>query len=184
MVKLLVIISEGLTKVKKKFENLIRLKLLFYTTDCSLEYSSSWSVSFKPRATHLLFPPPLFLFSAASELLYNVLYILFVCRLVPLSPCACVLLEAWTNVSFQECLCVSLAPDGLRGTWVCISVAVSKFWVVHLSFRSNTASPKRSTNSPRASARGGRDRFAGESYTVLGELNLLALWGKGRSGKN
>uniref|UniRef100_A0A8C5TJI1 Fibronectin type III and SPRY domain containing 1 like n=1 Tax=Malurus cyaneus samueli TaxID=2593467 RepID=A0A8C5TJI1_9PASS len=35
--------------------------------------------------------------------------------------------------------------------------------------RSNTASPKRSTNSPRASARGGRDRFAGESYTVLGD---------------
>ncbi|NXT68011.1 FSD1L protein, partial [Chaetops frenatus] len=34
---------------------------------------------------------------------------------------------------------------------------------------SNTASPKRSTNSPRASARGGRDRFAGESYTVLGD---------------
>ncbi|NWH91638.1 FSD1L protein, partial [Aegithalos caudatus] len=35
--------------------------------------------------------------------------------------------------------------------------------------RSNTASPKRSTNSPRASARGSRDRFAGESYTVLGD---------------
>ncbi|XP_071311831.1 FSD1-like protein isoform X4 [Agelaius tricolor] len=34
---------------------------------------------------------------------------------------------------------------------------------------SNTASPKRSTNSPRASARGSRDRFAGESYTVLGD---------------
>ncbi|KAF4803306.1 FSD1-like protein [Turdus rufiventris] len=35
--------------------------------------------------------------------------------------------------------------------------------------RSNTASPKRSTNSPRASARGSRDRFVGESYTVLGD---------------
>ncbi|XP_032942402.1 FSD1-like protein isoform X4 [Catharus ustulatus] len=34
---------------------------------------------------------------------------------------------------------------------------------------SNTASPKRSTNSPRTSARGSRDRFAGESYTVLGD---------------
>ncbi|XP_071437661.1 FSD1-like protein [Pithys albifrons albifrons] len=35
--------------------------------------------------------------------------------------------------------------------------------------RSNAASPKRGTNSPRASARGSRDRFAGESYTVLGD---------------
>ncbi|NXE38780.1 FSD1L protein, partial [Ptilorrhoa leucosticta] len=34
---------------------------------------------------------------------------------------------------------------------------------------SNTASPKRSTNSLRALARGSRDRFAGESYTVLGD---------------
>ncbi|NXR18342.1 FSD1L protein, partial [Cinclus mexicanus] len=34
---------------------------------------------------------------------------------------------------------------------------------------SNAASPKRSTNSPRAAARGSRDRFAGESYTVLGD---------------
>ncbi|XP_071311833.1 FSD1-like protein isoform X6 [Agelaius tricolor] len=40
------------------------------------------------------------------------------------------------------------------------------------SNRSNTASPKRSTNSPRASARGSRDRFAGESYTVLGQLSF------------
>ncbi|XP_072778887.1 FSD1-like protein isoform X5 [Taeniopygia guttata] len=36
----------------------------------------------------------------------------------------------------------------------------------------NTASPKRSTNSPRASARGSRDRFAGESYTVLGDTAI------------
>ncbi|NWI92315.1 FSD1L protein, partial [Pitta sordida] len=35
--------------------------------------------------------------------------------------------------------------------------------------RSNAASPKRATNSPRASARASRDRFAGESYTVLGD---------------
>ncbi|NXL78186.1 FSD1L protein, partial [Leptocoma aspasia] len=37
---------------------------------------------------------------------------------------------------------------------------------------SSTSSPKRSTNSPRASARGGRDRFAGESYTVLGDTAI------------
>ncbi|NXE93825.1 FSD1L protein, partial [Menura novaehollandiae] len=37
---------------------------------------------------------------------------------------------------------------------------------------SNAASPKRSTNSPRASMRASRDRFAGESYTVLGDTAI------------
>lgn len=124
------------------------------------------------------FFPLVFPFSAASEPFFflNILCVSF-CHLFPLSRFACMLLETSTNV-FQECLCVSLTPDGLGDTWLCISLAVSKFWVVDLSFRSNTASPKRSTNSPRASARGSRDRFVGESYTVLGELNLFALLGK------
>ncbi|OWK54525.1 FSD1-like protein [Lonchura striata] len=38
--------------------------------------------------------------------------------------------------------------------------------------RSNTASPNKSTNSPRASARASQDRFAGESYTVLGDTAI------------
>lgn len=52
--------------------------------------------------------------------------------------------------------------------------------------RSSTLSPKRTSISSRSSARGSRDRFIGESYTVLGKVNFILLsqvW-KGRLSKN
>lgn len=44
MVKLLAIIFKGIRGKNQMFQNLIRLKLLFYATDWSLEYSPEQSV--------------------------------------------------------------------------------------------------------------------------------------------
>lgn len=61
--------------------------------------------------------------------------------------------------------------------FVCLGVGGSVWtdcFSCSVGFRSGTPSPKRGSSARSPAPRGGRDRFTGESYTVLGR-NLVTI---------